>query len=71
MDSISKLNLSIQKTLDANHLDNDFKVNMISSDIKYWCNEFLRLHQNIEETSISNAHKVERKEKLINQILNK
>lgn len=70
MDSISKLNLSIQKTLDANHLDNDFKVNMISSDIKYWCNEYLRLHQNIEETSISSAHKIERKEKLINQILN-
>jgi hypothetical protein len=70
MDSISRLNLLIQKTLDTNHLDNDFKVNTISNDIKYWCNEYLRLYENIEETSISKAHKIERKEKLINQILN-
>jgi hypothetical protein len=71
MDSLSKLKLEIQKTLDADHLDSDFKTNMISSDIRYWCSEFLRLHQNIEETSISNAHKIERKDKLINQILDK
>jgi len=70
MDSLSKLKSDSQKYLDSD-CDNDLKVNMISSDIKYWCNEFLRLHQNIEETSISNAHKIERKEKLINQILNK
>ena len=71
MDSLSKLKLRIQRTLDADHLDSDFKTSLVSSDIKYWCNEFLRLHQNIEETSISNAHKIERKEKLINQILDK
>ena len=71
MDSLSKLKLRIQRTLNADHLDSDFKTNTVSSDIKYWCNEFLRLHQNIEETSISNAHKIERKEKLINQILDK
>lgn len=70
MDSLSKLRLDVQKTLDADHLDNDYKVNMISSDLKYWCNEYLRLHQNIEETSISNSHKIERKENLIKQILN-
>lgn len=71
MDSLSKLKLGIQKMLDADHLDSDLKTNMISSDIKHWCNEYLRLDQNIQETSISNAHKIERKEKLINQILDK
>jgi hypothetical protein len=70
MDSLSKLKLICQKYSDSD-FDNDSKVEMTSFEIKHWCNDYLRIHQNIEETSISNAHKIERKEKLINQVLNK
>lgn len=69
MDSLVKLKLICQKYADSN-IDNDSKVEMTSFEIKHWCNDYLRIHKNIEETSISNAHKIERKEKLINEILN-
>jgi len=65
------LKLEIEKTLQKYVWDSDLKVNTVISDIKWWCDEFLRLCKNIEETSISPNHKIERKEKLINEILNK
>lgn len=71
MDSLKKLNLIIHQTLNNEKLDNDVNVNMAISDIKYWCNDFLRLEKNINETSISPSHEIERKQNLINQILNK
>ena len=71
MDSLSKLKTDLKKLLDNDKWDIDVNINMVSSDIKYWCEEYLRVLQNIEETSISPSHKLERKEKLINQILNK
>lgn len=70
MESLLKLKVNCEKQLSLNHLDNDVKVNMTTSDILYWCKDFIRIHENIEETSISNSHKIERKQKLINQILN-
>ena len=71
MDSLSKLQTDLEKTLLHTKWDNDVLVNMSISDIKYWCEDFLRKLQNIEETSISPSHKIERKENLINKILNK
>jgi hypothetical protein len=69
MDSFAKLSLLIRRIKENDVWDNDIKVNMISSDIQYWCKEYLRLYQNIEETSISKEHAIERREKLINQVL--
>ena len=69
MDSLSKLKSIAEKYNESNHFGNDAKVEMISFEIKHWCNEYLRIHQNIEETSISHEHKIERKEKLNNEIL--
>jgi hypothetical protein len=71
LDSLTKLKLICQKYSDSDAIDNDAKIEMTSFEIKHWCNDYLKIHQNIEETSISNAHRIERKEKLINQILNK
>lgn len=71
MDSLSKLKIDVKRTLENDAWDNDVNINMASSDIKYWCNEYLRTLKNIEETSISPSHELERKEKLINQVLNK
>lgn len=70
MDRIDKLTNDCKKLLRNNVLDNDVKVNITISDIKHWCNEFLRINQNIEETSISPSHKIERKQKLLNDVLN-
>lgn len=70
MDSLSKLKTGLKKSLDNYKWDSDVNINVASSDIKYWCEEYLRVLQNIEETSISPSHKIERKEKLINEILN-
>ena len=69
MNSLSKLKFITEKYNESNHFGNDAKVEMISVVIKNWCNEYLRIHENIEETSISQAHKIERKEKLNNEIL--
>lgn len=70
MDSMAKLIIDCGKQLSNEVYDNDVKVNMTISDIKHWCNEFLRINQNIEETSISPSHEIERKQKLINDVLN-
>lgn len=69
MDSLEKLKQRTDKYLESNQ-DHDNKVEMVSFEIRHWCNEYLRIHQNIEETSISRSHKTERKEKLIKEILN-
>jgi len=69
MDSLSKLKIITQKYSEST-FDNDAKVEMISFEIKHWCNDYLRILKNIDETSISQAHKIERKEKLNNEILN-
>lgn len=69
MYSINKLKSDCKKQLDSTTFDNDVKVNMTISDIKYWCNDFLKIHKNIEETSISPSHKIERFNKLLKDIL--
>ncbi|OHT44463.1 hypothetical protein [Flavobacterium tructae] len=68
MESLERLKMITSKYLESNQ-DHDNKVEMVAFEIKHWCNDFLRIHQNIEETSISHNHRVERKEKLINEIL--
>lgn len=68
MESLEKLKMITSKYLESNQ-DHDNIVEMIAFEIKHWCNDYLRIHQNIEETSISQDHRIERKEKLINQIL--
>lgn len=70
MDSLSKLKSDVIKTLENDSWDIDVNINMASSDIKYWCEEHLRILKNIEETSISPSHKLERKKNLINEVLN-
>ena len=69
MDSLSRLNLIVHKIKENEFWDNDVKVNMIASEIKYWCEEYLRLYQNIEQTSISKEHAVERRKSLANNAL--
>lgn len=69
MDSINKLKKDCKEQLDSNIFDDEVKTNMTVSDIKYWCNEFLRIHKNIEETSISPSHRIERFNKLLKDIL--
>jgi len=69
MYSINKLKSDCNKQLDSTTFDNDVKVNMTISDIKYWCNDFLKIHKNIEKTSISPSHKIERFNKLLKDIL--
>lgn len=71
MDSLRKLKSRIEKQIANPSWDADVNANMSVSDIKHWCNEFLRLDKNIEETSISPSHKIERKQKLINDLLNR
>lgn len=66
MDSVKKLESIVKKTMDSANFDDDIKVNFIIADIKYWCENYLVLLANIEETSLNKNHEVERKKKLIN-----
>ena len=71
MYSLLQLKSNCEKQLDSKHLDYDLKANMTASDIAYWCREYLSIHQNIEETSISKSHQVERRKKLIDSVLSR
>lgn len=71
MDSLLKLKLHCDKLLNSDHLDHDLIVNMTASDIAQWCKDYLRIYENIDETSISKSHKVERKNKLVDIILSR
>lgn len=70
MESTSKLILNIKKINDNNCLDKDVKINFQFSEVSQWCKEFLKLEENFIQTSISKEHLLERKEKLIKEILN-
>jgi hypothetical protein len=66
---LKQLKSDCKKQLESELLDSDVKTTMTVSDIKWWCNEFLRIEKNINETSISPSHKIERFEKLLKDVL--
>lgn len=70
MDSLQSLNTSIAKIENNEFLDHDAKIIHKFDLLKYFARDILKLSENIEETSLNYAHKIERKYKLLNQILN-
>lgn len=67
MDTINTIKNSFEK-LDANEfLDHDSRVYHKFDILRHFARDILKLADNIEETSISYSHKIERKEKIVNQ----